>query len=94
MSTAIAVPSIAAAAPTRKANYARAFAGLFLRDLYVLRRELGTFLIRVVMNPLLFLFVFTYIMPHMVGWRGDEPHGTNVRCRCGHQLFYRPGPPA
>jgi ABC-2 type transport system permease protein len=38
-----------------------------LRDLYVLRREIGPFLIRVGMNPLLFLFVFTYIMPHMSG---------------------------
>jgi ABC-2 type transport system permease protein len=46
-------------------QYSRAFVGLFLRDLYVLRRELPAFLIRVVMNPLLFLFVFTYIMPHM-----------------------------
>jgi ABC-2 type transport system permease protein len=48
-------------------QYARAFAGLFLRDLYVLRRETVPFLIRVCMNPLLFLFVFTYIMPHMSG---------------------------
>ena len=48
-------------------QYARAFAGLFLRDLYVLRRELPAFAVRVVMNPLLFLFVFTYVMPHMSG---------------------------
>jgi ABC-2 type transport system permease protein len=33
----------------------------------VLRRELGPFIIRVIMNPLLFLFVFTYVMPHMTG---------------------------
>ena len=46
-------------------SYTRAFGGLLLRDLYVLRREIGPFLIRVCMNPLLFLFVFTYIMPHM-----------------------------
>ena len=46
-------------------QYARAFAGLFLRDLYVLRRELFPFAIRVCMNPLLFLFVFTYVIPHM-----------------------------
>ena len=51
----------------RRVSYSRAFAGLFLRDLYVLRREMGVFLIRVCMNPLLFLFVFTYIMPHMSG---------------------------
>jgi ABC-2 type transport system permease protein len=46
-------------------QYTRAFAGLFLRDLYVLRRELFPFVIRVCMNPLLFLFVFTYVIPHM-----------------------------
>ncbi len=48
-------------------QYTRAFAGLFLRDLYVLRREIFPFVIRVCMNPLLFLFVFTYIMPHISG---------------------------
>ncbi len=53
--------------------YARAFAGLFLRDLYVLRRELPAFLVRVIMNPLLFLFVFTYIMPHMNGGATMNP---------------------
>ncbi len=51
--------------PSQSVQYARAFAGLLLRDLHVLRREKIPFLIRVCMNPLLFLFVFTYIMPHM-----------------------------
>jgi ABC-2 type transport system permease protein len=46
-------------------QYARAFVGLFLRDLHVLKREIFPFLIRVIMNPLLFLFVFTYVIPHM-----------------------------
>ncbi len=53
--------------------YARAFSGLFLRDLYVLRRELFPFAIRVGMNPLLFLFVFTYIMPHIAGGAATNP---------------------
>jgi len=61
-------------APASNATqYARAFAGLFLRDLYVLRRELFPFVIRVCMNPLLFLFVFTYIMPHMSGGAAMNP---------------------
>jgi ABC-2 type transport system permease protein len=47
--------------------YSRAFFGLMLRDLRVLSREIVPFLIRVGMNPLLFLFVFTYVMPHMSG---------------------------
>src|ERR1700678_933566 len=54
-------------------QYPRAFAGLFLRDLHVLRREKIPFLIRVCMNPLLFLFVFTYIMPHMSGGGALNP---------------------
>ena len=54
-------------------QYGRAFAGLFLRDLHVLRRELFPFVIRVCMNPLLFLFVFTFIMPHMSGGAAMNP---------------------
>ena len=54
-------------------QYARAFVGLFLRDAYVLRRELFPFVIRVCMNPLLFLFVFTYVLPHMSGGVAMNP---------------------
>jgi ABC-2 type transport system permease protein len=36
-----------------------------LRDLRVLRREIGPFAVRIIMQPLLFLFVFTYVFPHM-----------------------------
>ncbi len=57
----------------RRALYPRAFVGLFVRDLHVLRREKVPFLIRVCMNPLLFLFVFTYIMPHMSGGAALNP---------------------
>jgi len=45
----------------------RAFWGLFLRDLRVLTREFLPFLLRVGMQPLLFLFVFTFILPRMGG---------------------------
>ncbi len=48
-----------------KPSYPRAFGGLLLRDFYVLRREIVPFIVRVAMQPLLFLFVFTYVMPHM-----------------------------
>jgi ABC-2 type transport system permease protein len=54
-------------------QYSRAFAGLFLRDLHVLRRELFPFVIRVCMNPLLFLFVFTYVIPHISGGNSMNP---------------------
>jgi len=50
---------------SRSAIFVQAFAGLFLRDLRVLSRELAPFVLRVVMQPLLFLFVFTYVFPHM-----------------------------
>jgi ABC-2 type transport system permease protein len=53
--------------------YGRAFAGLLLRDLYVLRREIIPFLVRCCMNPLLFLFVFTFVMPHMTGGKAMNP---------------------
>lgn len=45
----------------------KSFLGLFLRDLRVLGRELAPFLLRVGMQPLLFLFVFTFILPRMGG---------------------------
>ncbi len=47
--------------------FVKAFYGLLLRDLRVISRELAPFLLRVGMQPLLFLFVFTYIMPRMAG---------------------------
>ena len=71
MATAIA-PAADIARPTNL-PYVRAFAGLLLRDIFVLRRELFPFVIRVCMNPLLFLFVFTYVMPHMNGGAALNP---------------------
>ncbi len=57
----------------RWAIYSRAFFGLMQRDLRVLTREIVPFVIRVAMNPLLFLFVFTYVMPHMAGGSKMSP---------------------
>jgi ABC-2 type transport system permease protein len=47
--------------------FLRSFYGLFARDLRVLTREFVPFLLRVGMQPLLFLFVFTFILPRMGG---------------------------
>jgi ABC-2 type transport system permease protein len=47
--------------------FVKSFLGLFLRDLRVLSREFIPFLLRVGMQPLLFLFVFTFILPRMGG---------------------------
>jgi ABC-2 type transport system permease protein len=38
---------------------------MLLRDLSVLRREFIAFMARTVMNPLMFVFVFTYLFPKM-----------------------------
>lgn len=46
-------------------RYGRAFLGLLQRDLRVLRRELGAFAVRVLMQPLLFFFVFTFLLPRI-----------------------------
>jgi ABC-2 type transport system permease protein len=70
---AIAVAARISEAIGRRGSYTRAFLGLMLRDLFVLRREVGPFLVRVGMNPLLFLFVFTYVMPHMSGGAALNP---------------------
>ena len=70
MTTATLATPTTPAQVSKSVQYLRAFAALFLRDLYVLRRELFPFLIRVCMNPLLFLFVFTYVIPSMSGPAG------------------------
>ena len=63
-SSVIAIPN-PNGSPATARLYVHAFWGLLLRDFRVLRRELGPFAVRVVMNPLLFLFVFTYIFPRI-----------------------------
>lgn len=45
----------------------RVFWGLLLRDARVLRRDLVSFLLRTVVSPLLFVFVFTYVFPQIGG---------------------------
>ena len=67
------LPASAIARPTGFGLYARAFGGLLLRDVYVLAREPFAFIVRVVMNPMLFLFVFTYIMPRMTNGAALNP---------------------
>lgn len=47
----------------RFSGYARSFIGLLHRDTRVLLREIGPFITRTIMNPLLFVFVFTYVFP-------------------------------
>jgi ABC-2 type transport system permease protein len=76
-------------APTR-VSYTSAFLGLMLRDLRVLSREIFPFLIRIAMNPLLFLFVFTYVMPHMSGG-GASPMTSGMAGAGGFGTVLLPG---
>ncbi len=48
--------------PTRVA-YRQAFLALLQRDLHVLFKNLGLFIVRAIMQPLLLMFVFTYVFP-------------------------------
>ena len=50
-----------------RAEYLKSFFGLLGRDLRVMRRELMPFVLRVGMQPLLFIFVFTTVLPRMAG---------------------------
>src|SRR4249920_1012857 len=54
-----------------RSSPASAFLALLLRDLTVLRKEFGQFLIRTIMQPLLFVFVFAYVFPKI----GQGFHG-------------------
>ncbi|QMV19244.1 ABC transporter permease [Granulicella sp. 5B5] len=82
--------TIATSNDTRMTVYTRAFAGLMLRDFRVLTRELMPFLVRVAMNPLLFLFVFTYVMPHMSGG-GASPMASIAASTGGFGTVLLPG---
>jgi len=51
--------------------YLQTFGALLARDIRVLRRNVGQFLIRTIMQPLLFVFVFAYVFPKIgQGFRG------------------------
>jgi ABC-2 type transport system permease protein len=58
---------------SRRQHTLTAFFGLMMRDFRVLSRELGPFVVRIIMQPLLFLFVFTYVFPHMTAGAGANP---------------------
>jgi ABC-2 type transport system permease protein len=53
---------------------ARVMFALYTRDLWVLRRDFGQFMIRVVMQPLLFTFVFAYVFPKIGQGIGPAHH--------------------
>ncbi|WP_030663576.1 ABC transporter permease [Streptomyces cellulosae] len=66
-----AVPPATAA--RRALRLVRPFLALLARDVRVLRRDLGGFVLRSVTQPLLFVFVFAYVMPKTQGGGGATP---------------------
>jgi ABC-2 type transport system permease protein len=52
----------------------RVLFALYSRDIWVLRKDLGQFLVRVVMQPLLFTFVFAYVFPKIGQGIGPVQH--------------------
>jgi len=59
-----------------RASALTAFLAMLQRDFRVLQRELVPFAVRILMQPLLFLFVFTYLMPR-IGQGAGMVGGTN-----------------
>ena len=57
---------------------------MLARDVRVLRRQFGQFLIRTIMQPLLFVFVFAYVFPKIgQGFHGaDRPARRSRPCSC------------
>jgi len=64
---ALSIAALIVEAPTPQPTLAKTFAAMMAREFRVLRRNaIGTFL-RAVMQPLLFVFVFTYVLPKIGG---------------------------
>lgn len=59
------VPAASAAKPLPSVSAGRVFVALLSRDVRVARRELPYFLIRTIMQPMLFVIVFGYLLPKM-----------------------------
>ena len=71
--TATAVPQVRPISPPRLAL--GTFVALLARDLRVIRREFGSFIIRLIMQPLLFVFVFAYVLPKIGAGVGGPSQG-------------------
>jgi ABC-2 type transport system permease protein len=79
MSTPTLAPALAQLRPARTA-YPRAFIALVGRDMHILRKQAGLFIVRTAIQPLLLVFVFTYVFPKIGqgvgGARGEEQFST------------------
>lgn len=76
-----AVPPPRAASPVGPAarpTVPRTFAAMLARELRVLRRNFLTTFVRVVLQPLLFVFVFAYVLPKIGPGGGAFPQGAGA----------------
>jgi len=64
------------AEPRPRLRQLETFAAMLARDLRVLRRQFGQFLLRTIMQPLLFVFVFAYVFPK-IGQGFSSGHGAS-----------------
>ena len=75
MTTTISVPRPRAnLAPGDARELVHTIVALLQRDVRVIRREWASFLVRLIMQPLLFVFVFTYVLPKVGA--GASPVGS------------------
>lgn len=65
------LPPLVSVRSTRAASWS-AFWALLVRDLTVLRKSFWEFVLRTVMQPLTFLFVFTYVLPKLSEGSGRD----------------------
>ena len=65
--TAAGIVALIAEAPVPQPTLPRTFAAMMAREFRVLRRNAAGTFMRTVMQPLLFVFVFTYVMPKIGG---------------------------
>jgi ABC-2 type transport system permease protein len=61
------IAALIAEAPTPQPTLVKTFAAMMAREFRVLRRNSVSTFLRTVMQPLLFVFVFTYVMPKIGG---------------------------
>ena len=73
MTATTAAPAPPAASLRPKARGWYTFATLLARDLRIIRRDIVSFTVRSVMQPALFVFVFTYVMPRIASHGGSSP---------------------
>jgi ABC-2 type transport system permease protein len=74
MTVTATTPLSTTAAPALRTSQLSAFGALLRRDLTVLRKNLKEFIPRTILQPLLLVFVFTYVFPKIgqgIGGSGD-----------------------